>query len=150
MEKDTIQTKCWWEKESVCPFKPCSSFMIVGATKSGKTQWVKKLLEQQSGMFVENVPEKVLYCYGVDQPAFDDMRKTIPNIEFQQGLPDEDKVEEVLSRHTVIVLDDLMSDVLVNPRIEKLFTLGCHHKNLSVIYITQNLFAQGKSPGLSV
>jgi len=39
----------------------------------------------------------------------------------------------------LLVLDDLMHDV--GPSIEQLFTKGSHHKNLSVMYITQNLFA---------
>ena len=37
-----------------------------------------------------------------------------------------------------------MNDVLKNENIERMFTQGCHHRGLSVIFITQNLFAQGK------
>lgn len=144
MKRDYSFTMPWWEKETILPFKAGSSFIVSGATKSGKTQWVKRLLENSNGMFVESPPENILYCYGVDQPAFEEMRKSVSNIIFHEGLPGEELLEKHKSRHTVVVLDDLMNDVLKNEDMEKMFTQGCHHRGLSVIFITQNLFAQGK------
>ena len=41
-------------------------------------------------------------------------------------------------------LDDLMQECGKDPQITKLFTQGSHHRNLSVIYIVQNLFHQSK------
>lgn len=38
-----------------------------------------------------------------------------------------------------------MHDVLQSKATELLFTQGCHHRKLSVIFITQNIFGQGKS-----
>ena len=38
-----------------------------------------------------------------------------------------------------------MTDVVRDPIMEKIFTQGCHHLGLSVMFITQNLFVQGKS-----
>lgn len=134
----------WWQKESLVPFAPCSSFIVSGATKSGKTQWVKKMLENSTGMFSNNPPQKILYCYGVYQPTFDEMKQTVRNVEFHEGLPGVDTLNKHASKHTVVVLDDLMNDVLKDETMEKLFTQGCHHRGLSVIFITQNLFAQGK------
>ena len=140
-----MNSREWWKHESLLPFKPCSSFMVSGATRSGKTIWVKRLLENSAGMFVEKPPEKILYCYGVYQPTFDEMKKTVPHIKFVQGLPDDDLVEKNRTGHTIIVLDDLMDQVLGNSEMEKLFTQGCHHRGLSIIFLTQNLFAQGKN-----
>lgn len=134
----------WWRKESLVPFIPCSSFIVSGATKSGKTQWVKKLLENADGMFQHSAPNKILYCYGVNQPAFDDMKKTVKNVTFYEGLPDLATLENHATPHTVVVLDDLMNQVVKNEEMERLFTQGCHHRGMSVIFITQNLFAQGK------
>ena len=42
------------------------------------------------------------------------------------------------------MFDDQMIDASKDKRIVNLFTRGSHHRNLSVIYIVQNLFHQGK------
>ena len=42
------------------------------------------------------------------------------------------------------MFDDQMIDANKDKRIVNLFTRGSHHRNLSVIYIVQNLFHQGK------
>ena len=47
-------------------------------------------------------------------------------------------------KRNLIVFDDQMIDVSKDKRIVNLFTRGSHHRNLSVIYIVQNLFHQGK------
>ena len=43
-----------------------------------------------------------------------------------------------------MVIDDHMEDAGGDERIVNLFTRGSHHRNLSVIYILQNVFHQGK------
>ncbi|XP_067685645.1 uncharacterized protein [Haliotis asinina] len=50
-------------------------------------------------------------------------------------------------QHGLIILDDLLHQVLSSNNMELLFTQGCHHRRLSVIFITQNLYGQGKSAG---
>ena len=42
------------------------------------------------------------------------------------------------------MLDDQMIDASKDKLIVNIFTRGSHHRNLSVIYIVQNLFYQGK------
>ena len=51
---------------------------------------------------------------------------------------------EKLYRNTLIVFDDRMIDASKDKRIVNRFTRGSHLHNLSVIYIVQNLFQQGK------
>ena len=75
-----------------------------------------------------------------------DMLVTIPNIEFVKGIPtalEQDAYFNVNKRN-LIVFDDQMIDAGKEKRIVNLFTRGSHHRNLSVIYIVQNLFHQGK------
>ena len=43
----------------------------------------------------------------------------------------------------VIVLDDLMEYIVKSVEIQNLFTKYCHHYNITVIFLTQNIFAQG-------
>ena len=43
------------------------------------------------------------------------------------------------------MFDDLMTKAICDQRIADLFTKGSHHRNISVVYLTQNLFPQGKA-----
>ena len=49
-----------------------------------------------------------------------------------------------VNKRNLIVLHDLMVQSGKDRRIADLFTKGSHHKNLSVIYIVQNIFHQGR------
>ena len=49
-----------------------------------------------------------------------------------------------VNKQNLIFFDDQMIEAGKDDRIVKLFTKGSHHRNLSVIYIVQNLFHQGK------
>ena len=49
-----------------------------------------------------------------------------------------------VNKRNLIVFDDQMIDTCKDKPIVNLFTRGSHHRNLSVIYIVQNLFHQGK------
>ena len=136
----------WWKKESLVPFEPCSSIMVAGPTGSGKTQWVYRLLQNIEGMYVQNPPTKVLFCYSVYQTLFDQIESSIPNVTLHQGLPSQEDIEEFADgQHGLIILDDLQDRVVDSKEMELLFTQGCHHRRLSVIFIVQNLYGQGKS-----
>lgn len=65
-------------------------------------------------------------------------------VEFFQGLPSQDIVN-LDGQHCMVILDDLQQQAVNSEFVEKLFTQGSHHKNLSVFYLTQNLFRQGKN-----
>ena len=121
------------------PFQSGSPIMISGPTKSGKTVWTHKLLT--NNMFTQPI-SSILYCYGVYQKYYDEMK--IPNLEFHEGLP---SLEKVQSLHDglfhIIVLDDLMEYIVKSIETQNLFTKYCHHYNITVVCITQNIFAQG-------
>ena len=88
----------------------------------------------------------MLYCYGVYQPLFDTMEKEVPNLTFHQGLPTQTDIEELTQdgQHHLVILDDLMAEVAASKTMQDLFCQYCHHRNVSVIYLTQNMFQQGK------
>lgn len=121
--------------------------MISGSTGSGKTTWVYRLLQHLPGMYVGGPPLHTLYCYGIYQPLFAEMEKTLTNFTLHQGLPTPSELDEYTQgrEHKLVILDDLMQQVLKNDEMELLFTQGCHHRQLSVIFITQNLIPQGKN-----
>ena len=145
--KPTESSGEWWKEQSLLPFQPCSSICITGATGSGKTRFVYRLLTHAKGMYADEAPAHVMYCYGVHQSLYETMEKTLPNLTLHEGLPSTEELDEYTrdGRHKLIVLDDLMHAVIRNTEMELLFTQGCHHRKISIIFITQNLFAQGKS-----
>ena len=123
----------------LAPFQAGSPIMVAGPTASGKTYWTHKLLTNQ--MFTEHVTS-VLYCYGVYQSYCDEMK--IPNLEFHEGLPSLEKVQRLNDgQFHVIVLDDLMEYIVKSVETQNLFTKYCHHYNITAIFLTQNVFAQG-------
>ena len=121
------------------PFVAGSPIIISGPTGSGKTFFTHKLLTFD--MFTEIV-SSVLYCYGVYQPFYDSMQ--IPNLTFHEGLPTFETIKEMHDgKFHVIVLDDLMEYIIKSVDTQNLFTRYCHHFNMSAIFLTQNVFAQG-------
>jgi len=131
--------------QCIIPFTPCSTFALVGATKSGKSWWLYRFIQNLETMLENDPPKKVLYCYGVYQELYDDMKDKCSYICFHEGLPSVQEIDEFANgEHRIIVLDDLLNDVVQNVEMEKLFILGSHHKKLSVFFLTQNLFQQGR------
>ena len=128
------------------PFEPCSSICVSGQTGSGKTRWVYRFLTHIRNMYSRDPPCQILYCYGIYQPLFDEMERTLKNFRSKQGLPSSEELEEFTAdrRHKLIVIDDLMHRVVEDKEMELLFTQGTHHKCVSVILITQNLYPRGK------
>ena len=48
-------------------------------------------------------------------------------------------------KRNLIIFDDLMTEAKCELRIADLFTKGSHHRNISIVYLTQNVFPQGKA-----
>ena len=126
-------------------FAPNLLFTIVGGTGTGKSSWVFKSLRNLPDMFGDTPTKKVMYCYGIYQPLFDEIKRVIPAILFHEGLPDKEEMME-LSRdgNALLILDDLMQEVSNSKDMLDLFCQYSHHMGISVMYLTQNLFQQGR------
>ena len=126
-------------KTPLVPFQAGSPIMILGPTGSGKAYFTHRWLI--NNMFTEPV-SSVLYCYGVYQNYFDEMN--IPNLKFHEGFPNLEKVQSLKDGNFhVIALDDLIEYIIKSVETQNLFTKYCHHYNISAIFLTQNIFAQG-------
>lgn len=121
------------------PFPSPATIAVCGCTMSGKSSWVFRLLDNADLMF-EVPPKEIVYCYGIYQDAFETARK---NVTFLQGLPTEADLDRLPKGHNVVILDDLMHAACRDTAVETLFTRGAHHRNISIIYISQNLFSKG-------
>ncbi|GFS73234.1 uncharacterized protein TNCV_4571541 [Trichonephila clavipes] len=106
-----------------------SSMIINGPSQSGKTHLARRIISEQ----VYELPiKKVVWCYKIFQPWF----YTEKSIKFVSGLPRADE------KFDLLILDDLMNNL--TSEISQMFTVESHHKNFSVILITQNLFPRVK------
>ena len=123
---------------------PCT-VSVSGQTGAGKTQFIRRVLSNKKALF-EPEPTEVLYCYGVYQKAFEEMEREMPFIKFHSGLPNDTEINSFadINQHKIVIADDLMGSLTQSNVISDLFTRGSHHKNLTVIYINQNIFCPGK------
>ena len=121
------------------------TFMIAGMTGSAKKAWVRPLLQQASEA-IYLPPERIIWCYSEWQSAYTEMLVTMPHIEFVKGIPTALELDSyfAVNKRNLIVFVDQMVDASKDKRIVNLVTRGSHHCNLSVTYILQNLFHQGK------
>lgn len=118
-----------------------STFLICGPTSCGKSTWVFNLLKNLRSMF-EPVPKRIVYCYGEYQSGYDDLKEHIPHIEFVNGLVDVSTFSPDIEN--LLCIDDLMAEAGSSQEIANMYTRGSHHRNLSVLLLAQNLFANGK------
>lgn len=97
-------------------------------------------------MFNGETPSQVVYCYGIYQTLYDDMQVTLPEwFSLHKGLPTEEELDEMTDgRHKLLILDDLLQDVVKSLQMERLFTQGVHHRNISIIFVSQNMYAQSR------
>jgi len=125
-------------------FEHPSTILLSGPTKSGKTTLLSKILKNSNKGLVCPPPQRIMYCYSVWQKAFEEMRKNCNEclIEFKEGIPDIADFNS--SQNSILILDDLMTQAGKDEKVLKLFTVDSHHLNLTVFFLTQNIFPQEK------
>ena len=73
------------------------------------------------------------------------IRERFPGIEFEKELRDE--IFDLLSpeQRNILVFDDQITVASSSTLVADLYTKGSHNRNLTVIYLVQNVYNQGKS-----
>jgi hypothetical protein len=115
--------------------------LISGPSMSGKSTLVFDMLCNPSLVF-SSLPKRIVYVYGTWQEIFSEIK----NIEFISSLDkvlDEDFFDSKVCNF--LIIDDMMEEISNNLKASKLFTKYIHHKNISVFFLVQNLFRQGKA-----
>lgn len=126
-------------------FKHPANIFISGPSGSGKTEFVKKLIDYKEDLF-DILPQRIVWCYKEWQSTYNVLQEREgSNIKFIQGIPsdDEEIVSDTSETH-LLVFDDMLGDK-DEEKIKLWFTRKGHHRNSSVVYITQNLFQQSKA-----
>lgn len=109
------------------------TMMIAGPSGCGKTSFVIKLLNHLIKY------KHIVWC-NAERKAIPDSIINSNNITIHDNLPES---FDNLESNCLIILDDLMTEAY-NKNVCELFTKGSHHRNLSVILTTQNIFHQGR------
>lgn len=91
--------------------------------------------------------KKVYYCYGVDQPLYEEIKKELPEIIFFEGLPSRHELESWHMEepgHKLLLIDDLMTEASSSKEVVAIYTRFSHHLNFFCILVSQNAFSPGK------
>ena len=111
--------------------------IVAGLTWCGKTKWVLHLVDNARKM-TQPPPAKIWYCYGEYQQLFSEYC----HANFHEGLPDMNHKVFDGRYPTLLVVDDLMSES--NQLVANIFTKISHHRNISILHLTQNIFDKNK------
>lgn len=120
-----------------------ASVIVAGPSGSGKSELVENLLKENT--LFDPPPKKVVYCYDRWQPRFNRMKRQ-SHVRFFQGLPPEGALVKWFTPDDrgILVLDDLMEESGNDKRVLDLFTKDSHHRGITALYLTQDLFTPGK------
>ncbi len=136
------------------PLRHPTTVLLAGPTGCGKTQFLLRLISLGG---IKPPPQRVVCVYGEWQEAYDQLRmiakkKLRADINFIHN-PDSEAMSQLYESfrtktRNLLIMDDQMGNGQIKNdqggSITKLFTQGSHHRNLTIIYIVQNIFNQSK------
>ena len=113
-------------------FKHPFTCICSGPTGSGKTTFVQNVLKYN---MIQPPSEKIVW---LGTPI------TMEGVEFHSDIPDDIEDKFNSEDNNLLIIDDLMTQCHSDERMTRLFSVGSHHKNLSIVFIIHNLFHQGR------
>ena len=108
---------------------------VSGPTGSGKYVFKLKLIEYAQEI-ISPPPNESCFVTADIKKIFDNC----PGVEFHDGLPEVSSFDG--KKRTLLVMDDLMTST--DDRVVDIFTKINNHRNISLVYLTQNLFYKNK------
>lgn len=108
--------------------EPPESICICGASGSGKSTFVLKLLNTPEA-WTKYPDGKILYCYGVHSKTVEEIAEKYPQIQLHSGLPDLSNPHDTFDPKYVncLIADDLSSDTQSSPMWTNFLIRGGHH-----------------------
>ena len=113
-------------------FKHPVRVVVSGPSASGKTEFIKKVIDYKNDLFTTPV-NRVIFVYKYAQTWFG----KYSTVEFTKEVPQYLDPQEA----SLIIIDDVVCESSALKECTSLFVRGSHHMNASVFFITQNLFA---------
>jgi hypothetical protein len=128
-------------------FQHPTTIVLAGPTQCGKTHFLITAIRKQC---FKPEPQRIVWVYGEMQSAYEELVRDAPvPIQFIKGFTTELYETFDPGVRNLLILDDQMENKAVHKRgdnsVTKFFTQGSHHRNLTVVYIVQNLFNQDAS-----
>lgn len=112
---------------------------VAGPTGSGKTMLIRDILRHNHVTLTPNFEIlNVLWLHGQWQDIYKEPIGSNVITTYIEGLPTEDAIMEI--KPNVIVFDDLLTELANSGELANFFTKKSHHLNISVFFLTQNLF----------
>ena len=124
-------------------FKHPFSCLGSGTSGSGKSSFCLRFLQNLDALCTErNFVGGLIGCYS-EQTSVPNQQLAVlkKNIGYNEDVPP--YFENAHGRLCLIILDDLLNDTY-SKEVCDLFIKGSHHRNIGLIFITQNLFHQGR------
>lgn len=121
------------------------SCIVSGPPNSGKTFFVKRLLEERHRL-IDHPFDYIVCCYGQETSFITELRNNILDVPttLLKGLPDNFSELIKPEQKGLIIIDDLMQTAGNSLSVTDLFCNKIQHTNTSVILLLQNLFYHGK------
>lgn len=121
-------------------FVPSFKLFIAGASGSGKTTFVRQMLENIDSICQE-IPEKIILVYSVWQAEYDNIRnRGLVDIFIQDDAELENKVNDHINkRPLLLIFDDLIASNNLS-WISVLYMVQGRHNNVSSVFISQRMF----------
>ena len=121
-------------------FEHPARFLIFGPSCSGKTTFVQNYLNKLSD-FYDFEFDRIVYC----SESGSSIKTNINDkIIFKSEL-NEDLINTFQpSKNNLLIIDDMMQNVINNQISTDLFTKRSHHSNITILFLTQNLYPKSK------
>ena len=91
----------------------------------------------QAARLFDPQTDSIIWAHDDYQLVFDQLKGRVTFTDNLEGIEDLPR-----GRRCLLIVDDMMAEA--GDKMLKLFTKGSHHRNMSVVYIVQNLFDKGK------
>jgi ABC-type iron transport system FetAB ATPase subunit len=123
-------------------FKTNFTMVISGPSLSGKSTLIKNILINADRLIDAKIDYVVIFTGSQDYTL-----RSIANpsftVSFVEGLPDNFDEYILPNKRGIFVIDDLETKASQNEAVLEVFSVKCHHENVSIILVLQNLFNRG-------
>ena len=101
-----------------------------------------RILEHQ---VIQPFPTRIILVYSEPQHNYNEAAKLYPHIEFEHGWMDDIYDRITPDTTNLLTVDDQMEEAKSSKTLQILFTKGLHHRNLTIMYLLQNMYNAGTS-----
>ena len=117
---------------------------MVGPSQVGKTTFILNLLEESLVLF-EKPAENIIWCYGSENNSlFSTLRKIDSDIVLLNELPENLLDYTIDDKSNLLIIDDSMEEGVSNSLLSDIFSKLSHHQNISVIFVMQDFYIEGR------